>query len=126
MLLYAALFLYYSQTDAFSWDEAYHLLGSQLILLGKQPYLDFCFPQTPLNAYWNAFWMSLLGQSWRVTHALAALLTMSAVHLTADFVARQFPVPGWRIACGTQQSTEVQVRAVRRTTVGFSIHGTAR
>ena len=89
MLLYAALFLYYSQTDAFSWDEAYHLLGSQLILLGKQPYLDFCFPQTPLNAYWNAFWMSLLGQSWRVTHAVAALLTMGAVLLTADFVARQ-------------------------------------
>ncbi len=99
MLLYAALFLYYSQTDAFSWDEAYHLLTAQLILLGKQPYLDFCFPQTPLNAYWNAFWMSLLGQSWRVSHALAALLTMSSVLLTADFVARQFPVPGWRIAC---------------------------
>lgn len=99
MLLYAALFLYYSQTDAFSWDEAYHLLTSQLILLGKQPYLDFCFPQTPLNAYWNAFWMSLLGQSWRVTHALAALLTMGSVLLTADFVARQFPVSGWRTAC---------------------------
>jgi hypothetical protein len=42
--------------------------------------------------------MSVLGQSWRVTHALAALLTISAVLLTVDFVARRLPVPSWRVA----------------------------
>src|SRR5262249_30587558 len=96
--LYGALFLLYSQTRAFAWDEAYHLLTAQLILAGKKPYIDFCFPQSPLNAYWNAWWMSVLGQSWRVAHALAALLTIGAVLLTADFVARRLPVPGWRVA----------------------------
>ncbi|HMB35089.1 MAG TPA: hypothetical protein VKV41_13705, partial [Methylomirabilota bacterium] len=51
LLLYAAAFLVYSQTRAFAWDESYHLLAAQLILAGKTPYLDFCFPQSPLNAY---------------------------------------------------------------------------
>ncbi len=46
--------LVYSQTQALAWDEGYHLLAAQLIQAGKRPYLDFCFPQTPLNAYWNA------------------------------------------------------------------------
>lgn len=96
--VYAALFLLYSQTSAFAWDETYHLLTAQLILAGKKPYIDFCFPQSPLNAYWNAWWMSVFGQSWRVAHALEALLTIGAVLLTADYVARRFPVPSWRIA----------------------------
>ncbi|MBS1855372.1 MAG: hypothetical protein JST11_08410 [Acidobacteria bacterium] len=98
LLLYAAGFLLYSQTWAFAWDESYHLLAAQLILSGKKPYIDFCFPQTPLNAYWNAAWMRLLGQSWRVAHAVAGLLTIGAVLLTADFFARRFPVRSWRIA----------------------------
>jgi hypothetical protein len=97
MAAYATLFLLYSQTSAFAWDETYHLLAAQLILAGKKPYLDFCFPQTPLNAYWNAGWMSVLGQNWRVAHGLAALLTIGAVVLTADFVGRRFPVAGWRV-----------------------------
>src|SRR5438445_5647294 len=80
--LYAAAFLIYSETWAFAWDEGYHLLAAQLILAGKKPYIDFCFPQSPLNAYWNAWWMSVLGQSWRVAHAVAALLTIGAVLLT--------------------------------------------
>src|SRR5581483_1527961 len=96
--LIAAGLLVYSQTVSFVWDEGFHLLAAQLILTGKKPYLDFCFPQSPLNAYWNAWWMSILGQSWRVAHALAALLTVGAVLLTADFVARRLPVPGWRVA----------------------------
>ncbi len=96
--LYAAVFLLYAETWAFAWDESFHLLAAQLILAGKRPYLDFCFPQAPLNAYWNAWWMGLFGPSWRVAHAAAAVLTIGGVLLTADFVARRFPAPGWRMA----------------------------
>jgi 4-amino-4-deoxy-L-arabinose transferase-like glycosyltransferase len=96
--LYAAIFLLYSQTWAFAWDETYHLLAAQLILAGKKPYLDFCFPQTPFNAYWNAVWMRVFGQSWHVAHALQAMLTIGAVLLTADYMARRLPIPTWRIA----------------------------
>lgn len=94
----AALLVAYSQTWSFAWDEGFHLLAAQLIDAGKTPYLDFCFPQTPLNTYWNAGWMRLLGETWRVPHALAALLTAGAVLMTADFVLARFPVPGWRLA----------------------------
>lgn len=95
--LYAAIFLIYSETWAFTWDESYHLLAAQLIDAGKRPYIDFCFPQTPLNAYWNAFSMRMLGQSWRVPHAFAALFTIGAVLLTADYVFHYFPVRSWRL-----------------------------
>ncbi len=98
LALYAVLFLLYAETWAFAWDESFHLLAAQLILAGKKPYLDFCFPQAPLNAYWNAWWMGVFGQSWRVAHTVAALLTIGAALLTADFVARRFPVPNWRLA----------------------------
>uniref|UniRef100_Q01UQ0 Glycosyltransferase RgtA/B/C/D-like domain-containing protein n=1 Tax=Solibacter usitatus (strain Ellin6076) TaxID=234267 RepID=Q01UQ0_SOLUE len=98
LTLYAAMFLWYSQTWAFAWDESYHLLTAQLILAGKKPYLDFCFPQAPFNAYWNAGWMKLLGESWRMIHAVQALLTIGAVLLMADFAAGRFPVPEWRMA----------------------------
>jgi hypothetical protein len=94
--LYAALFITYAITWAFTWDESYHLLASQLMAGGKRPYLDFCFPQTPLNAYWNAGWMYLLGYSWRVPHAFASLFTIGAVGLTARFMLLGFPVAGWR------------------------------
>jgi 4-amino-4-deoxy-L-arabinose transferase-like glycosyltransferase len=90
--------LIYSQTQALAWDEGFHLLAAQLIKAGKRPYLDFCFPQTPLNAYWNAGWMRIFGDSWRVVHALAALLTAGAIALAADFVFVRFPVPAWRFA----------------------------
>src|SRR6476659_5085505 len=75
--LYAAAFLLYAETWAFTWDESYHLLAAQLILRGRLPYLDFCFPQSPLNAYWNAAWMAAFGQTWRVAHAAATLLTIA-------------------------------------------------
>jgi hypothetical protein len=94
----AALLVVYSQTWSFAWDEGFHLLAAQLIAAGKTPYLDFCFPQTPLNTYWNAGWMRMLGETWRVPHALAALLTAGAVLMTADFVLARFPVPGWKLA----------------------------
>ncbi len=94
--LLAAGLLFYSQTDAFAWDEGFHLLTAQLITRGERPYLDFNFSQTPLNAYWNAFWMMLFGQTWRTAHAVAALMTTLAVMLTADFVFTRFPVVRWR------------------------------
>lgn len=88
--------LLYSQTNAFVWDEGFHLLTAQLITRGKRPYLDFNFSQTPLNAYWNAFWMLVFGQSWRVPHAVAAVMTAGAILMTADFLFFRFPVARWR------------------------------
>ena len=79
--LYSLGLLIYSQTMAFVWDEGFHLLAAQLINKGKIPYVDFCFPQTLLNAYWNAAWMRLFGQTWRVTHIAAALLIAGGVYL---------------------------------------------
>jgi len=94
----AAALLVYSQTKAFAWDEGFHLLAAQLIKAGRKPYLDFCFSQTPLNAYWNAGWMRAFGESWRTVHAVAALLTTGAVFLTADFVFTRLPITNWRFA----------------------------
>lgn len=113
LFLLCAGLLIYSQTLAFALDEGFHLLAAQLINSGKTPYLDFCFPQTPLNAYWNAGWMRLFGDSWRLAHALAALLTSGAIILTAEFMFSQFPVPRWRLpsalmaACVVALSIEV-------------------
>src|SRR5580698_10781933 len=77
--LLGAGLLIYSQTEAFAWDEGFHLLTAQLITRGKQPYLDFNFSQTPLNAWWNALWMLLFGQTWRTAHAVAAVVTTGAI-----------------------------------------------
>jgi 4-amino-4-deoxy-L-arabinose transferase-like glycosyltransferase len=96
-LLFLGL-LVYSLTVAVAWDEGFHLLAAQLIKAGKRPYLDFLFPQTALNAYWVAAWMRLFGESWRMVHALAAVLTAGAVLLTGDFVLRRFPILNWRLA----------------------------
>src|ERR1019366_180050 len=96
LALYAAAFFVYAEKWAFTWDESYHLLASQLIGAGKRPYIDFCFPQTPLNAYWNAAWMSLLGQNWQVPHAFGALFSIGAVMMTTRFVFVRFPDPIWR------------------------------
>src|SRR6266404_793251 len=88
-LLLAGTLLIYSQTFAFAWDEGFHLLAAQLVAGGKRPYLDFFFPQVPLNTLWNAAWMRVLGQSWRVPHALAALEVFGAVVLACDYVYRR-------------------------------------
>ena len=94
----AAALLIYSQTLAFAWDEGFHLLTSQLIARGKTPYLDFIFPQPPLNAYWVVLWMRVFGDTWRTAQALSALETAVAIALVADFLLRHFPAPGWRAA----------------------------
>ena len=105
--LYAAAFLVYAETWAFTPDEGYHVLAAQLIAAGRIPYIDFCFPQTPLNAYWNAAWMRLLGGLWRVPHLLAALFTIGAVLNMADHVRRRFPVDGWRVAGATMTALAI-------------------
>ncbi len=96
MLGVASVLVVYARTLAFVYDEGFHLLAAQLILRGRRPYLDFFFPQTPLNAYWNALWMRLFGETWRVTHTWAALATAAAVLLTTDYVYRRLPDPRWR------------------------------
>jgi len=89
--------LVYSQTMAFYWDEGFHILTAYLIDAGKRPYLDFFFPQTPLNAYWNAAWMAIFGPSWRVVHLVAALATVGSVLLIAQYVFALFPDRRWRL-----------------------------
>src|SRR6266567_3257291 len=86
-----AILMVYAVLRAFSWDEGFHLLAAQLIEKGQKPYLDFCFPQPPLNAYWNAFWMHLFGDNWRVPHIVAALLTGAAILMAADYILTRFP-----------------------------------
>ncbi len=100
LAIYAALLIAYSQTLAFTFDESYHLLAAQLIGDGRTPYLDFCFPQTPLNAYWNALWLQVFGQTWRVPHFFEALLTIAALGLITDYAYRRFPVAEWRFVAG--------------------------
>lgn len=111
-LLTAGL-LIYSQTNAFAWDEGFHLVAAQLIVAGKKPYVDWMFPQVPLNAYWNALWMRVFGEGWRITHVIAALATSGATLLTGTFVLARFPVPRWRmplaILCAILVGTNVAV-----------------
>ncbi|HEY3826147.1 MAG TPA: hypothetical protein VGL82_16390 [Bryobacteraceae bacterium] len=102
-LLAAGLELY-AQTDAFAWDEGFHVLTAQLITRGRRPYVDFNFSQTPLNAYWNAFWMIVLPQSWRTVHAVASLMTTGAILLTADFLFFRFHVESWRFPAALMAS----------------------
>ena len=92
-----ALLIVYARTKAFAWDEGFHLLTAQLIKAGKHPYIDWVFSQPPLNAYWNAMWMGILGESWRVVHTVAASCTAGAVFLMARFTLAQFPAPRWRL-----------------------------
>jgi hypothetical protein len=98
LALVAVGMLAYAQTMAFHWDEGFHLLAARLIDAGKRPYLDFVFPQTPLNAYWNAMWMAIFGQSWHVVHALATLATVGSILLIARYVSTLFPERQWRQA----------------------------
>lgn len=93
-----AALIVYSETYAFAWDEGFHLLTAQLIMRGKTPYLDWCFPQTLLNAYWNALWMRVFGDTWRTAHAVAAVMTSGALMLTVDYLFVRFPVRSWRFA----------------------------
>jgi hypothetical protein len=92
-----AVLVIYSQTLSLTWDEGFHLVAAQLIRAGKRPYIDFLFAQTPLNAYWNALWFSIAGQTWHTAHALAAIESAAAAGLTADYLMRRFPLAEWRV-----------------------------
>ncbi len=109
--LLAAGLMLYAQTWAFTDDEGFHLLAAQLIKGGMRPYLDFCFPQTPFNAYWNAFWMWAFGDSWRTAHALAALETSAAVTLVVQFVHARLPERPWRVAGAIAAATLIGLNA---------------
>jgi 4-amino-4-deoxy-L-arabinose transferase-like glycosyltransferase len=41
--------------------------------------------------------MKVFGESWLVSHTIAALCCAAAVSLTSAFVLRRFPVPAWRL-----------------------------
>ncbi|HVO97016.1 MAG TPA: hypothetical protein VMT15_03075 [Bryobacteraceae bacterium] len=86
----------YAQTWAFAWDEGFHLLAAQLILKGMRPYIDFFHAQTPLYAYWNAFWMRIFGDTWRTAHAVSAVCTTLALWLVGDYVLDRFQGDVWR------------------------------
>ena len=99
--LLGAWLVVYAETLSFSWDEGFHLLTAQLILRGKRPYLDFIFPQTPLNAYWNALWMRVFGDTWHTAHAVQAAGLIGAMILMVDYMLRRAPSREWRLAAGT-------------------------
>ncbi len=92
----AAGYVVYSQTLAFHWDEGFHLLAARAIAAGKTPYIDFIFPQAPLNAYWNALWLRVFGESWRATHISGTLLLLGSIALTAQYLRARFPDARWR------------------------------
>jgi hypothetical protein len=96
VVLIGAGLIAYSQTLAFAWDEGFHLLAAQLILRGMRPYLDFFHAQTPLYAYWNAFWMRLFRDNWRTAHIVSALSTTASVWLIGTYVLDRFGRGFWR------------------------------
>ncbi len=94
----AAGLLLYSQTLALYEDEGFHLVASQLINAGKRPYLDFFYQHVPLYAYLNAGLFRIVGDSWRVPHAVSALCSGAAMWLVAQFVFARVRDPRWRLA----------------------------
>jgi hypothetical protein len=100
LFIAASALVTYSQTRAFIWDEGFHLVAAALISQGKTPYVDFCFPQTPINAYFNAAVIRVFGQDWHVPHLLAALFAVGAMILTAQFLLAHLPAgkPRWTAA----------------------------
>ncbi len=94
--LIGAGLMVYAQTWAFAWDEGFHLLAAQLILKGMRPYIDFFHAQTPLYAYWNAFWMRIFGDTWHTAHAVSTICTMIALWLTGTYVFDRFDGGIWR------------------------------
>jgi hypothetical protein len=98
LLIVMAGLVLFSQTWAWYGDEGFQLLASQLILLGKKPYVDFFYPQTPIWAYIDAGWMQIFGDTWRSSHMLAALLTGGSIVLSAGFVFERIPESKWRLS----------------------------
>jgi hypothetical protein len=98
LLIVVAGLVLFSQTWAWYGDEGFQLLASQLILLGKKPYVDFFYPQPPFWAYIDAGWMQIFADTWRSAHMLAALLTGGCIVLSAGFVFGRIPESKWRLS----------------------------
>lgn len=98
LLISAGLFVY-AETLAFVWDEGFHVVAAQFIAWGKTPYIDFLFPQTLLNAYFNAGVLRSVGHSWRAVHFFDALFVATATCLITTYVMRRFPDRRWSFPC---------------------------
>ncbi len=112
LTLLSAGLVIYSQTMAFVWDEGFHLVAAQLISWGETPYLDFAFPQTLLNAYFNAAVLHVFGSSWRAVHFFDALFVITTVWLAATYVMRRFPEQRWKLSCAVAVATLVGLNPV--------------
>ncbi len=112
LFLIAAGILTYALTMAFVWDEGFHLVAAQLIAWGRTPYIDFAFPQTLLNAYFNAAVLRILGPSWRAVQFFDAMFAITTVCLAADYVMRRFPAPSWRLPCAIVVACSVGLNTV--------------
>lgn len=104
--------LVYSVTWSFIWDEGFHLIAAQLIAEGKRPYIDFCFPQTPLNAYINAALLLIFGHGWRPIHVVAALYLCVAIWLVAGFIYSRLPDEKWRMPCALSAAALLGLNSV--------------
>ncbi len=111
LLISSGIFIY-SQTMAFVWDEGFHLVAAQLIAWGERPYIDFIFPQTLLNAYFNAALLRSFGASWKAVHVFDALFVAGAMCLTATYVMRRFPDQRWKLACAVSVACLVGLNTV--------------
>ena len=111
LLISSGIFIY-SQTMAFVWDEGFHLVAAQLITRGKTPYIDFIFPQTLLNAYFNAAVLRSLGDNWKAIHVFDALFVAATICLTATYVMRRFPDQRWRLPCAIAAACLVGLNTV--------------
>ena len=98
LLLISLAIMLYAVSVSFVWDEGFHLLAAQLMNHGKMVYLDFCFPQTPLNAFWNAAWLGWTNGGWRVTHVIATAACISAMALITQFAYSRFSGLRWQLS----------------------------
>ena len=69
------LFLFTARHRFIDGDEGFYLLGSQLVMEHRAPYLDFFFTQAPLLPYAYGLWMKLFGLSWFSARSFSATLT---------------------------------------------------
>lgn len=73
-----AFFTFMSLKRLIAQDEGFYLLAAKLVVHGQLPYLDFFYPQMPLQPYLYGGWLLLFGESWtslRLCSALCVALT---------------------------------------------------
>lgn len=96
-LLVAGVLYTVSQSGRSYGDEGYQLVASQLILSGKQPYVDFFYQHPPAYIQMDAAWMALFGKTWRSSHLFSALCTMACTVLLSIYVTSCFSTSPWKI-----------------------------